>query len=76
MTNTARWVARRKAAVVEAVSSGTITIEEACRRYNMSEEEFFSWQRAFETYGILGLRAQVLRERPTRHRRRSTQVDR
>ena len=55
--NTRRWVARRKAAVVAAVSSGTITLEEACRRYQMSEEEFFAWQRAFETFGLLGLRA-------------------
>ena len=39
--NTKRWVARRKAAVVEAVSSGVITLEEACRRYQLSEEEFF-----------------------------------
>ena len=50
---TRRWVARRKAAVVAAVSSGIITIEEACRRYRMSEEEFLAWQRAFENGGIL-----------------------
>jgi transposase-like protein len=55
--NTRRWVARRKAAVAAAVSNGMITIEEACRRYQMSEEEFLAWQRAFENYGILGLRA-------------------
>jgi transposase-like protein len=55
--NTKRWVARRKAAVVAGVSSGMITLEEACRRYQMSEEEFFVWQRAFETFGLLGLRA-------------------
>jgi len=55
--NTRRWVARRKAAVVAAVSSGMITLEEACRRYQMSEEEFVAWQRAFESNGILGLRA-------------------
>ena len=59
--NTKRWVARRKAAVVAAVSSGTITLEEACRRYQMSEEEFFAWQRAFETFGLLGLRASYAR---------------
>jgi transposase-like protein len=53
--NTWRWVARRKAAVVAAVSSGMITIEEACRRYQMSEEEFFAWRRAFENYGLRGL---------------------
>ena len=39
---TRRWVARRKAAVVAAVSSGIITLEEACRRYQMSEREFFA----------------------------------
>ena len=56
-SDTRRWVARRKAAVVAAVSSGMITLEEVCRRYRMSEEEFFIWRRAFEKHGILGLRA-------------------
>jgi transposase-like protein len=56
-TNTRRWVARRKAAVVAAVSSGMITKEEACRRYQMLEEEFVTWQRASERYGIAGLSA-------------------
>ena len=36
-TNTRRWVARHKAAVVAAVSSGMLTIEEEGRRYHMSE---------------------------------------
>ena len=54
---TMRWVARRKAAVVAAVSCGQITLEEACRRYQLSEEEFSSWQRAFERYGVGALRA-------------------
>jgi hypothetical protein len=35
---------------------GVITIEEACRRYHMSEEEFFGWRRAFENGGIASLR--------------------
>ena len=60
--NTRRWVARRKAAVVAAVSSGMITLEEACRRYHMSEEELLAWQCAFENYGILGLRAGRLQQ--------------
>ena len=55
--NTIRWVARRKAAVVAAVRSGRITMEEALRRYQLSEEEFLSWQRTFETHGLAGLRA-------------------
>jgi hypothetical protein len=53
--NTRRWVAHRKAAVLAAVSSGLLTIEEACRRYHMSEDELLAWQRAFDRYGIDGL---------------------
>jgi transposase len=55
--NTKRWVIRRKAAVVAAVRSGRIIMEEALQRYQLSEEEFLSWQRAFETHGLSGLRA-------------------
>ena len=55
--NTTRWVTRRKAAVVAAVRSGRITMEEALHRYQLTEEEFLSWQRAFETHGLAGLRA-------------------
>jgi hypothetical protein len=40
-----------------------ITIEEACHRYQMSEEEFFAWQRAFETDGIVGLRVDHVQHR-------------
>jgi Protein of unknown function (DUF1153) len=60
--NTRRWVARRKAAVVAAMSSGVISLAEACRRYQMSEEEFIAWQRAFETYGVNGLHATLLQQ--------------
>lgn len=55
--DTQRWVVRRKAAVVAAVRSGAITIEDACQRYGLSEEEFLSWQRAFDAHGLPGLRA-------------------
>jgi transposase-like protein len=72
-TNAKRWVAGRKAAVVAAVSSGKITLAEACRRYQLSEEELFAWQRAFETHGVNGLRATYVQQyqggrfsRPTR----------
>jgi hypothetical protein len=54
--NTKRWVARRKAAVVDAVRSGAISLEEACRRYELSVEEFLAWQRAIESHGVAGLR--------------------
>ena len=55
-SDTTRWVVRRKAAVVAAVRSGRITIEEACRTYQLSEEELLSWERAFEINGLAGLR--------------------
>jgi transposase-like protein len=64
--NTNRWVARRKAAVIAAMRSGAITMEEVCRRYALSEEELLAWQRAFETHGLSGLRATRLRGRRTR----------
>ena len=51
-----RWVARRKAAVVTAGRSGAISIEEACRRYHLSEEEFLAWERTIEADGVPGLR--------------------
>jgi len=55
--NTRRWVASRKAAVVAAVRDSRITIEEALRRYQLTEDDLLSWQRAFESHGVPGLRA-------------------
>jgi hypothetical protein len=54
--DTKRWVVRRKAIVVHAVRNGEISLQEACRRYRLSVEEFLAWQRAIERYGIPGLR--------------------
>lgn len=54
--NTTRWVTRRKAQVVAGVRNGVITLEEACRRYNLSVEEFLSWQRLIDEHGPRGLR--------------------
>ena len=54
--DTKRWVVRRKAVVVQAVRDGAISLHEACRRYNLSVEEFLAWQRAIDRYGIPGLR--------------------
>ena len=53
--NTRRWVVRRKAAVVVAVRNGCITLEEALLRYQLTEEEYRAWERAFEQYGVPGL---------------------
>jgi hypothetical protein len=55
--NTSRWVARRKAEVVAAVNGGLLSIREACDRYDLTLEEFASWQRAVDRDGLPGLRA-------------------
>ena len=54
---TKRWVIRRKAEVVAAVRGGLLDLEEACRRYNLTVEEFLCWQKAIDQYGLPGLRA-------------------
>lgn len=68
--DTKRWVVRRKAVVVQAVRSGSISLQEACRRYNLSVEEFLAWQRAIERHGIPGLRVtrlQIYRDAEDAH---------
>ena len=54
---TKRWVIRRKAEVVAAVRGGLISLEDACKRYTLTIEEFLSWQRLMESHGMRGLRA-------------------
>ncbi len=54
---TKRWVIRRKAEVVAGVRAGLISLEDACKRYTLSIEEFLSWQRLIDDYGLRGLRA-------------------
>lgn len=53
---TRRWVIRRKAEVVAGVRAGLITLEDACKRYSLSVEEFLSWQRSIDRHGLRGLR--------------------
>lgn len=65
----ARWISKRKAAVVAAVSEGLLTIDEACGRYALTLEEFVSWQSAVSSYGRRGLRITKLQDyRPARRR--------
>jgi hypothetical protein len=54
--NTERWVVRRKAQVVAAVRGGLLTLEDACKRYRLTIEEFVAWQKAFDNHGVSGLR--------------------
>ena len=51
-----RWTIRRKAAVIEAVRGGWVPIEEICRLYNLSVDEFLAWERDIDRYGMQGLR--------------------
>ena len=54
--NTRRWVIRRKAEVVVAVRGGLLTLDDACRRYRLTVEEFAAWQRTVETMATRPLR--------------------
>ncbi len=54
--DTRRWVARRKAQVVLAIAQGTLSFEEACRRYGLTAEELATWSRRADRFGIAGLR--------------------
>ena len=65
--DTKRWVPRRKAEIVDAVRNGKMNIEDACRYYRLSTEEFAAWERAIEAHGVAGLRVtrlQVYRDAP------------
>lgn len=69
--DTQRWVARRKAVIVDAVREGALTIDEACRRYQLSLEEFHAWEKAIEAHGVAGLRVtrlQIYRDAPPTRR--------
>ncbi len=54
--DTKRWVVRRKAEVLAAITDGRISRAEACRRYSISEAELRLWERAIDCAGVPGLR--------------------
>ncbi len=60
--DTKRWVIRRKAAVVAAVKNGAITLDDVCWLYDISVEEFLTWQEMIEKRGIRGLRVTKLQD--------------
>ncbi len=59
---TKRWAIRRKAQVVNAVQKGIISLEEACRRYMLTADEFAAWERAIDEHGLAGLRTTRLQQ--------------
>ncbi|NBC33743.1 MAG: DUF1153 domain-containing protein [Alphaproteobacteria bacterium] len=67
-SNTRRWVSRRKAEVVAAVRQGLLTLGDACKRYNLTEEEFLSWSRLVDRHGMRGLRTTRLQDYRKRDR--------
>ena len=57
-----RWVTRRKAEVVAAVSGGLLSQEDALRRYDLTEEEFAGWRVLYSKHGRKGLRTTRLQQ--------------
>ncbi|MEM7270196.1 MAG: DUF1153 domain-containing protein [Pseudomonadota bacterium] len=55
-SDTRRWVASRKAAVVAAVNYGALKEEDALKRYGLSAEEFESWRASLKQHGVGALR--------------------
>lgn len=55
-SHTRRWVIRRKAEVVAAVRGGLLSLEDACKRYTLTVDEFLAWQAAIDRHGLAGLR--------------------
>ncbi len=53
---TERWVIRRKAEVVAAVRGGLLSLDDACERYRLTNEEFLAWQKSIDQHGMQGLR--------------------
>ena len=61
-SDTRRWVASRKAAVVRGVLYGLISQEDALRKYGLSEEEFGGWVSAVADHGEDALKATALKK--------------
>ena len=68
-SSTTRWVVRRKAEVVAAVSGGLLSVDEVCDRYSLTVEEFAGWQRAVERSGMPGLRVTRIQHYKTLYER-------
>jgi transposase len=54
---TRRWVASRKAVLVKAVAYGLVSESEILKTYDLSEEEFRTWQAAVNRHGEVALKA-------------------
>ncbi len=52
---TGRMFPKSKVAILQAISHGVITREEAMKTYNLSEEELSVWEGRFQKHGKSGL---------------------
>lgn len=57
---TKRWVASRKAVVVQAVAFGLLSLGEAKQLYGLSSEEYESWESAVRKHGAEALKSTSL----------------
>lgn len=60
--DTQRWVARRKATVVAAVDNGLLEASEACKLYQISDEELDLWRSAVHKHGAAALRVTAIQK--------------
>lgn len=60
--DTRRWVASRKAVVVQAVTHGLVSRGEVLERYGISEEEFDLWAEAVRKHGVQGLKVTAIQK--------------
>ena len=44
------------AEVVAAVRGGLLSLDDACERYRLTNEEFLAWQKSIDRHGMQGLR--------------------
>lgn len=61
-TDTRRWVASRKGAVVRGVNSGLISRDEALEMYDLSEDELDEWLGAVQTFGEVALKSTLVQK--------------
>lgn len=69
-SNTERWVKSRKISVIKAIERGLLSDDQACDRYNLSQEELDSWRAALNRHGPGALRTTHI----NRYRRSDTET--
>lgn len=57
-----RWVARRKATVVQAIGHGLLSRAEAIERYGLTEEELEGWISTASRLGPAALKVKAIRK--------------